>query len=232
MSEDGLGPKVGGPIGVLGQAWANNAEPETVTLERKAASAVLDEQPAGPAAPINVAAAPLPVPADMDDVHRLAGETGHAGLQSFATLARDIGVEPALARGAVAFLRGQVEFDPSRDEADAAETHAELSALWREELGSNIAAINAYLDGLPNGGGEIAHRMRVDGGRALLNHAGVLQRLLPSAKAAASHQQTISGDVNQQIAGIERLMRTDRAAYNADNQLQARYRELLTQRGA
>ena len=36
--------------------------------------------------------------------------------------------------------------------------------------------------------------------------------------------------IDGQIARIEKLMRTDRAKYNADPDLQERYRELLTQR--
>ena len=71
-------------------------------------------------------------------------------------------------------------------------------------------------------------------GRAIMNIPEVLQglaevarKLNPVAQLAPSTGRTPSETLDDEIAGIEKVMREDRKAYNKDEKMQARYRELL-----
>jgi hypothetical protein len=135
------------------------------------------------------------------------------------------------ATGAVSFSEAQtVAFDATHQ----AETAAELRGLWGDQFDANVASITRYLGSLPAGAGEAFLQARDDTGRALANDPAQLQRVLGMAQRRGGQNvqapPSSMADVNAQIAGIEQTMRTDRSAYNRDDLMQARYRELLTLR--
>ena len=131
--------------------------------------------------------------------------------------------------GAVSFTDDQLDAFDAQHQGEAA---TELRALWGDRFDANIAAINTYLASLPANAGEAFYQARDDSGRALANDPAQLQRVLGQAQRRGAVDVSTPlksiGDVNAQIGSIERLMRTDRQAYDRDELLQARYRELLT----
>jgi hypothetical protein len=72
-----------------------------------------------------------------------------------------------------------------------------------------------------------------DGTLALNSPAVVVWLAEQGAPAAASRpRRAPAGDVESQIAEIEHVIRTDRRRYNRDENLQARYRTLLSRRSS
>ena len=111
------------------------------------------------------------------------------------------------------------------DAADRGASVAELDALWGKDRQSNVAALNSFLNDLPSG--DAIRNSRTADGRAVLNDPANVQRLLGLARQP---RPSAKGDVGEQIAAIEGFMRSNRGAYNKDEALQARYRELLSRR--
>lgn len=126
-------------------------------------------------------------------------------------------------------VKSQAELD-TIDAADRAKAETELKALWgKGKYQSNIKAINKYVaETLKPGVADVIQSARDADGHAIGNSPAVLQRLLgPALKAQPAD---LSGDVDSQIEGIEAFMRSNRAAYNRDEPLQSRYRQLLSER--
>ncbi len=129
--------------------------------------------------------------------------------------------------GAVSFTDEQLQqFDKSHQTA----AEAELRALWGDRFIANFQAIDAYLNTLPAHAGAVFREARDESGRALANDPVALQRVLGMAQARTA--APFDGSLAQQIGSIEKLMREDRNAYNKDELLQSRYRELLRMREA
>jgi hypothetical protein len=147
-------------------------------------------------------------------------------------VAAALGVPTDTVAGARAWMSGELQFSDEqlaqfdRDHEAAAIT--ELRALWGDKFLSNFKAIEAYLDTLPDNAGVFFKHARDGSGKAIANDPATLQLLLGHAQGRQS--VALSGSVGQQIAAIESAMRTDRNAYNRDETLQARYRELLRMR--
>ena len=123
----------------------------------------------------------------------------------------------------------QAELD-TIDAADRAKAETELKALWgKGKYLSNIKAINKYVaETLKPGVADVIQSARHADGHAIGNDPAVLQRLLgPALKAQPAE---LNGDLDTQIETIESFMRTNRAAYNRDEPLQSRYRQLLGER--
>lgn len=105
----------------------------------------------------------------------------------------------------------------------------ELQHLWGTEYAANFKRINSFLEQrLTPSDRELLEVARDRDGTAILNKSGTLQKLLIAANRVES--VGLRGSADQQINQIERLMREDRRAYDQDEALQARYRELLTKR--
>lgn len=128
--------------------------------------------------------------------------------------------------------------EAAQEEAVAAAKDTASEAL-REEWGGdykrNINAMTSYLNGLPS---EISDTLRgavgADGIH-LGNNPAFLKWMTSLALEANPLATVVPGaGANQasaiadEIAAIEKAMRTDRAAYNKDDKMQARYRELIT----
>ena len=113
------------------------------------------------------------------------------------------------------------------DADSSATTRAELTQMWGTSYAANVAAINVFLDALPPNAAFVIRNARDADGRAFANDPAVLQRLLGAAR---QHQPSSAAkdDVDGQIREIEATMRRDRAAYNRNGQLQARYLALLS----
>lgn len=143
-----------------------------------------------------------------------------------------LGLPAETLAGARAWITGEAQFSDEQlaqfDKAHEAEAITELRALWGDKFLPNFKAIEAYLDTLPDNAGVFFKHARDGNGKAIANNPATLQLLLGQAQARRS--TTLSGSLAEQIAAIEHTMRTDRTAYDRDENLQARYRELLTMR--
>lgn len=138
-------------------------------------------------------------------------------------------VESARAWMDKGLVMSQAELD-TIDAADRAKAETELKALWgKGKYLSNIKAINKYVaETLKPGVADVIQSARHADGHAIGNDPAVLQRLLgPALKAQPAE---LNGDLDTQIETIESFMRTNRAAYNRDEPLQSRYRQLLGER--
>ena len=135
-----------------------------------------------------------------------------------------------------------------RKEAEAADlddvraAQRVLAPEWGHNWRANVTALNKYLDGMP---AKIREKFEsaVDSktGIRLLNHPAALKVLLDRASGKNATQGSPgepsarpkkgSSAVEREISEIEKLMRTNRTAYNRDEAKQKRLRELYAARG-
>lgn len=108
-----------------------------------------------------------------------------------------------------------------------------LRAEWGGEFRTNINMISNLLDTAPQGVRDKLLHGRLSDGTPIGSSPEVLQFLAslarernPSGVVVPSGVATESA-VEDEIAKIEKVLRTDRAAYNRDEKMQSRYRELL-----
>jgi hypothetical protein len=115
------------------------------------------------------------------------------------------------------------------DEDSAQAARTELRGLWgADRYAENLQAINRYLDtAISPEEAEVLRDGRLADGRALMNDPAMVQRVLGLAKAPSPE---LRGSIDQQVAEIEKYMRSNRREYSKNEVLQARYRELLQQR--
>jgi hypothetical protein len=145
---------------------------------------------------------------------------------------------PAVVNAALETYYGIVE-EQAAQEAEIANTaKSESIEALREEWGGdykrNLNVMHGYLDTLPE---EVANAFRYGKGAdgvPLGFNAAVLKWLTERAMETNPVATVVPGaGTNQasaiadEIARIEKVMREDRTAYNRDDKMQARYRELI-----
>lgn len=111
------------------------------------------------------------------------------------------------------------------DQADGDKVAQELTALWGDKAPREMENVRAFLQGLPADEARVLLHARDSAGRLYANSPEVIASLAGVARARGGANGELST-----VAGIERYMRTNRTAYNRDEALQARYRELLAAR--
>lgn len=109
-----------------------------------------------------------------------------------------------------------------------------LRAEWGQDYRGNVGRIQAFLEGAPKGIGEMISGARAPDGSMLLNNPAAAKWLVELARATNPSGVVLpgaGGDIAASVEGelkqIDQKMKTDRVAYNKDEKLQARYRELL-----
>ena len=109
-----------------------------------------------------------------------------------------------------------------------------LRAEWGSEYRTNINMIQGLVDTMPESIREIFANARLGDGNALINHPDMARWLVHTARTVNPVATVVPGAganvataIEDEIASIEKVLRTDRSAYNADNKMQSRYRELL-----
>ena len=120
-----------------------------------------------------------------------------------------------------------------RDTSFLSASEDALRAEWGNEYRPNINAIKGLINTLPESVRDLFSNARLGDGNALLNHpdmarwlAHTARTLNPTATVVPNAGANVAGAIDDEIAGIEKLMRTDRKAYNADQKMQQRLREL------
>lgn len=111
-----------------------------------------------------------------------------------------------------------------------------LRAEWGGEYRANVNAIGAMLETAPGGIKDKILSARMGDGRAILNDpdvlrwlAGTARELNPVATVVPSGGDQM-GAITDEIAKIEKTMRENRAAYNKDEKMQTRLRDLYAVR--
>lgn len=157
----------------------------------------------------------------------------------FAGSMHEMNVDPSVMHKAIEWYNGFAEQQQDgmaeMDNAHHTETEDALRAEWGTDYRANINLVGSLIEttfGEENAAAILNAR---DGeGRALMNIPGVLEglagisrKLNPMAQLAPATGRTPDQTLDDEISGIEKLMREDRKAYNNDEKVQARYRELL-----
>ena len=167
------------------------------------------------------------------------GEDDREIFDDFAGAMHEMNVEPTVMHKVIDwynnFAENQQDAMAELDHGHHQETEDALRQEWGGDYRANINLVGALIEttfGEENASAILNAR---DGdGRALMNIPGVLEGLADisrklnpvnqlAPKTGVSAQQTL----DDEIKGIEDHMRKDREAYNKDEKMQSRYRDLL-----
>ena len=112
-----------------------------------------------------------------------------------------------------------------------------LRAEWGGEYRTNVNIIKGLVDTIPEAARDLFMNARLGDGSALLNHpdmarwlAHTARTINPVATVVPNAGANVSGAIDDEIASIEKVMRTDRKAYNGDQKMQERLRNLYSAR--
>ena len=156
----------------------------------------------------------------------------------FAGAMHDMNVEPGVMHKVIDWYNGfaqeQQDHLAEIDHEHHTETEDALRTEWGTDYRANINLVGAFLEATF---GEDARDAILNArdmeGRALMNIPAVVQGLADISRRTNPIAQIVKpgGDpvetLNSEIDKIEAFMRSDRPAYNKDEKMQARYRELL-----
>lgn len=127
--------------------------------------------------------------------------------------------------------RQQADADAARAASDA------LHAEWGAEFRPNMNMIDGLLDTAPAGVKDLIKFGRLSDGTPIMANPDAIRwlnnmarEINPVTTVVPNAGANVSGAIEDEIAKIEKTMRTDRKAYNADEKMQARYRDLLNAR--
>jgi hypothetical protein len=97
--------------------------------------------------------------------------------------------------------------------------------------------IEGLLDTAPAGVKDLIKFGRLSDGTPIMANPDTIRwfnnmarEINPVTTVVPNAGANVSGAIDDEIAKIEKTMRTDRKAYNADDKMQARYRDLLSAR--
>ena len=167
------------------------------------------------------------------------GDNDKAIFEDFAGAMHEMNVEPGVMHKAIEWYNGFAEREQDvlaeLDHQHHQETEDALRQEWGTDYRANINLVGSLIE--TTFGEEIAQSIlnaRDTEGRAIMNIPGVLEGLAtlsrtvnPIAQLAPQTGRTAVESLDEEIASIEKLMRTDRKAYNEDQKIQDRYIELL-----
>jgi hypothetical protein len=167
------------------------------------------------------------------------GEDDKAIFSDFAAAMHEKNVSPDVMHKAIEWYNGFAEREQDAlaelDHNHHQETEDQLRKEWGSDYRANINLVGSLIE--TTFGEEVAASIlnaRDMEGRAIMNIPGVLEGLAalsrkvnPVAQLTPHTGRSAVETLDEEIAGIEKLMRTNRKEYNADEKLQARYRELL-----
>ena len=122
------------------------------------------------------------------------------------------------------------------EQASLQETQEALREEWGGDYKANVNLINGWLAAAPEGVKDSLLSARLPDGTPVVNQVPLMRWLAqqareinPAATLVPSGNNTAMG-VEQEIASIEKTMRENRRAYNADTAMQARYLKLIEAR--
>jgi hypothetical protein len=167
------------------------------------------------------------------------GEDDKGLVDGFLKAAHEKNLPPAAVKASVRWYFDTVEKRAQdRQQQDAAfrqESEDSLRAEWGGDYRKNVNLVKSLLDTAPE---EIRDQImfaRLEDGKPLTSHPKALQWLVGLARTVnpvttvvpGADAATIANSIDDEIKKIETTMRKDRKAYNNDDKMQERYRELL-----
>jgi len=127
----------------------------------------------------------------------------------------------------------QTEERQQKDVEFAAQAQDELRAEWGNDYKQNINMINGLVATAPADVADLIKGARLANGDPFMSSPGAMRWLAnmareinPVTTVIPNAGANIGSAIDDEIASIEKLMLTDRKAYNADEKKQARLREL------
>lgn len=145
-----------------------------------------------------------------------------------------------VAAGLDAYYEISQKMADDRHQQDAQVTQEAEDSLrteWGDDFRRNINLIKSFLDGAPEGLKDRLLKGRLSDGRPIASDPSTLRWLLsleldrnPVGIIAPASGENMRQSVDDEIKKIEDAMRKDRAAYNKDEKMQQRYRDLLEYR--
>lgn len=114
----------------------------------------------------------------------------------------------------------------------------ELRAEWGQDFATNRNLVRGLIQTAPKDLQDLIMYARLSDGKPFTSHPGALKWMTSLARQLNPVTTVIPGvdsanmasSIDDEIAEIDKLMRTDRKAYNKDTKKQERYRELLDAR--
>lgn len=169
------------------------------------------------------------------------GEGDRPIVEDFLKAAHGVNASPEQVSGMLKWYYGLQETNVrNQEEADAnylRDSEDSLRAEWGGEYRTNINLIKGLISTLPATVRDLFANARLGDGKALLNNPDMARWLVstartlnPTATIVPGEGASFSGAIDDEIKSIENTMRTDRKRYNADEKMQARYRDLLDAR--
>jgi hypothetical protein len=166
------------------------------------------------------------------------GEDDKEIFSNFAGAMHEMNVEPAVMHKVIEWYNGFAEQEQdalaAMDNEHHQATEDQLRQDWGSDYRANINLVGALIE--TTFGEEIAPSIlnaRDQEGRAIMNIPGVLEglatisrQLNPVAAIAPQTGRTAAETMEEEIEGIEKFMRTNRAEYNKDQKMQDRLKEL------
>lgn len=168
------------------------------------------------------------------------GEDDQAAFTAVAKELHGLNAPPAvmhaLAKWYFADQEAQAAAVVTMDKTHLTERTSALKEAWGAHYQDNVAITMNHLEGLGTQKNTFLNA-RLPDGRLLVNSPEIMQFLASQARAidptAGLMPPGSEGNIQSldtEIAGIEKLMRTDRKAYNADTKKQERLRQLYDAR--
>lgn len=169
------------------------------------------------------------------------GDADKPGITKFVTAMHGQNASPAMvgaALGQYYALREAAAAD--RAEADGREEMATTDALrleWGADFRGNMNAIHGLLDSAPAGLKDKLANARMPDGSAMMNDQSALRwfgalarEINPASTVVPGAGGNAGKGVDDRIGEIEKVMRTDRRAYDKDTKMQAELRDLYDAR--
>ena len=167
------------------------------------------------------------------------GEDEIKGLAPLLTFAHAANYRPEQVKGLVKWMADQRDAQlDAREEADKKIATATIDAMraeWGGDYRTNMNGIQALLDTAPAGVKEKMMNGRLADGTPLMSDpdtlrflTGLYRQINPvSTIVPAGDEKTMATTIDSELESIRKVMRENRQAYNRDQKMQDRYRELL-----
>lgn len=147
------------------------------------------------------------------------------------------GVAKDAARWYYDLQQSRQEHQHEVDATQMKEAEDELREEWGGEYRANMTMINNLLSRVPEELAEKVGSARLPDGSALFNDpqwlrfmAGIEREINPASALTTPGARSDLGGIQDQIDEIEKVMKTNRAAYRADEKMQGRLRDLYDAR--
>jgi hypothetical protein len=168
------------------------------------------------------------------------GEADKPGVDAFLKSAHAANYTPAQAKAAVAWYFEQqdaaAEARAAEDAKIAQTVQDKLRAEWGGDYRTNMNGIKALLSTAPAGVADKVMNTRMADGTPLMSDPDYLRFMTSlyrqinpvSTVVPAGDEAAMAKSIDDEIAQIRDVMRTNRSKYNGDAKMQARYRDLLS----